>query len=95
MSKFDKDSRGYFKEYSDEAEDMMYKKMWTRMQYELINLKKKYDTVETVQYYANGKKCGSPVKKRYEFAMSIDDILKLMCRVDTDVRLEKFGAKKL
>ena len=80
---------------SSEAEDMMYKKMWTRLQYELEVLKKKHDTIETVQYYADGKKCGSPVEKRYEFAMSVDDILKLMCRVDTDVRLEKFWQKNV
>lgn len=95
MDRFDKNSRGHFKECSDEADDMIYKKMWTRLQYELEVLKKKHDTIETVQYYADGKKCGSPVEKRYEFAMSVDDILKLMCRVDTDVRLEKFGPKIL
>lgn len=87
MDRFDKNS----KKCSDEAEDMIYKKMWTRLQYELEVLKKKHDTIETVQYYADGKKCGNPVEKRYQFSMSVDDILKLMCRVDTDVRLEKFG----
>lgn len=91
MSKFKKDS----KQYSDEAVDVIYKEMWTRLQNELEVLKKKHDTIETVQYYADGKKCGPPVEKRYEFAMSVDDILKLMCRVDTDVRLEKFGPKIL
>ena len=95
MDRFDKNSRGHFKECSDEAEDMIYKKMWTRLQYELEVLKKKHDTIETVQYYADGKKCGDPVEKRYQFSMSVDDILKLMYRVDTDVRLEKFGSKIL
>ena len=91
MDRFEKDS----KQYSDEAEDMIYKKMWNRLQYELEVLKKKHDTIETVQYYADGKKCGDPVEKRYQFSMSVDDILKLMYRVDTDVRLEKFGPKIL
>ena len=91
MDRFDKNS----KQCSDEADDMIYKKMWTRLQYELEVLKKKHDTIETVQYYADGKKCGDPVEKRYQFSMSVDDILKLMCRVDTDVRLEKFGPKNL
>ena len=91
MDKFDKNS----KQYSDEAADMIYKKMWTRLQYELEVLKKKHDTIETVQYYADGKKCGYPVEKRYQFSMSVDDILKLMCRIDTDVRLEKFRPKIL
>ena len=95
MDRFDKNSRGHFKECSDEAEDMIYKKMWTRLQYELEILKKKHDTIETVQYYADGKKYGPPVEKRYCFSMSVDDILKLMCRIDTDVRLEKFGPKIL
>lgn len=95
MDRFNKNSRGHFKKCSDEADDMIYKKMWTRLQYELEVLKKKHDTIETVQYYADGKKCGPPVEKRYEFAMSVDDILKLMCRIDTDIRLEKFGPKIL
>lgn len=91
MSKFKKDS----KQYSDEAIDTIYKEMWTRLQYELEVLKKKHDTIETVQYYADGKKCGPIMEKRYCFSMSVDDILKLMCRIDTDVRLEKFGPKNL
>ena len=94
MSKFKKDS----KQYSDEAIDAIdaiYKEMWTRLHHELVELDKKYSITETVQNYADGKKCGPPVEKRYEFAMSVDDILKLMCRVDTDVRLEKFGPKIL
>ena len=86
---------GRSKQCSDEAVDTIYKEMWTRLHHELEILKDKYDVVETVQYYAGGKKCGDPVEKRYQFSMSVDDILKLMCRVDTDVRLEKFGPKIL
>lgn len=41
---------------SSEAEDMMYKKMWTRLQYELVELDKKYSITETVQNYVDGKK---------------------------------------
>lgn len=78
---------------SPEAEDMIYKKMWTRMQSELEELDKKYSVTETVQNYADGKKCGPIMEKRYCFSMSVDDILKMMCRIDTDVRLEKFGPK--
>lgn len=91
MSKFKKDS----KQCSDEAEDMIYKKMWTRLQYELVELDKKYSITETVQNYVDGKKYGSIMEKRYCFSMSVDDILKLMYRIDTDVRLEKFGPKIL
>ena len=80
---------------SPEAEDMIYKKMWTRMQYELIELDKKYSITETVQNYVDDKKYGSTMEKRYCFSMSVDDILKLMCRIDTDVRLEKFGPKNM
>lgn len=87
--------KGRSKSCSDEAVNTIYKEMWIRLQYELEILKDKYDVVETVQYYAGGKKCGDPVEKRYQFSMSVDDILKLMCRVDTDVRLEKFGPKIL
>lgn len=78
---------------SPEAEDMIYKEMWTRMQSELEILRDKYDVVETVQYYADGKKCGPIIEKRYQFSISVDDILKMMCRIDTDIRLEKFGPK--
>lgn len=92
-------SDGCFKDRSrscsDEAADMMYKKMWTRLQYELIELDKKYSITETVQNYVDGEKYGSIMEKRYCFSMSVDDILKLMCRIDTDVRLEKFGPKIL
>ena len=95
MDRFDKNSRGYFKECSDEANDMIYKKMWTRLQYELVELDKKYSITETVQNYVDGEKYGSIMEKRYCFSMSVDDILKLMCRIDTDVRLEKFGPKNL
>lgn len=91
MSKFKKDS----KQYSDEAVDAIYKEMWTRLHYELIELDKKYSITETVQNYVDGKKYGSIMEKRYCFSMSVDDILKLMCRIDTDVRLEKFGPKNL
>ena len=91
----DRRFKGRSRSCSDEAVDTIYKEMWTRLQYELEILKDKYDVVETVQYYAGGKKCGDPVEKRYQFSMSVDDILKLMCRVDTDVRLEKFGPKNL
>ena len=95
MDRFDKNSRGYFKECSDEANDMIYKKMWTRLHHELIELDKKYSITETVQNYVDGEKYGSIMEKRYCFSMSVDDILKLMCRIDTDVRLEKFGPKNL
>lgn len=74
-----------------EAEDMIYKKMWTRMQSELEELDKKYSVTETVQQYVDGEKYGPIMSKRYCFSMSVDDILKMMCRIDTDVRLEKFG----
>lgn len=77
---------------SPKAEDMMYKKMWTRMQSELEKLKEK-DVIENVQLYADGKKYGNRIEHRYCFAMSIDDILNMMCRIDTDVRLEKFRPK--
>lgn len=87
--------KGRSKSCSDEADDMMYKKMWTRLQYELVELDKKYSITETVQNYVDGEKYGSIMEKRYCFSMSVDDILKLMCRVDTDVRLEKFGPKNL
>lgn len=92
---YDRRFKGRSKFCSDEAVDAIYKEMWTRLQYELEILKDKYDVVETVQYYAGSKKCGDPVEKRYQFSMSVDDILKLMCRIDTDVRLEKFGPKIL
>ena len=91
MSKFKKDS----KQYSDEAVDAIYKEMWTRLHRELIELDKKYSITETVQNYVDGKKYGSIIEKRYCFSMSVDDILKLMCRIDTDVKLEKFGPKIL
>lgn len=91
MSKFKKDS----KQYSDEAIDAIYKEMWTRLHHELIELDKKYSITETVQNYVDGKKYGSIMEKRYCFSMSVEDILKLMCRIDTDVRLEKFGPKNL
>ena len=95
MDRFDKNSRGYFKECSDEANDMIYKKMWTRLHHELVELDKKYSITETVQNYVDGEKYGSIMEKRYCFSMSVDDILKLMCRIDMDVRLEKFGPKNL
>lgn len=95
MDKFDKNSRGHFKKCSDEAYDMIYKKMWTRLHHELVELDKKYSITETVQNYVDGEKYGSIMEKRYCFSMSVDDILKLMCRIDTDVRLEKFGPKNL
>ena len=91
MSKFKKDS----KQYSEESDDMIYKEMWIRMHHELVELDKKYSITETVQNYVDGKKYGSIMEKRYCFSMSVDDILKLMCRIDTDVRLEKFGPKNL
>lgn len=91
MSKFKKDS----KQYSDEAVDVIYKEMWTRLHHELVELDKKYSITETVQNYVDGEKYGSIMEKRYCFSMSVDDILKLMCRIDTDVRLEKFGPKIL
>lgn len=91
MSKFKKDS----KQYSDEAVDAIYKEMWTRLYHELVELDKKYSITETVQNYVDGEKYGSIMEKRYCFSMSVDDILKLMCRIDTDVRLEKFGPKNL
>ena len=95
MGRFDKNSRGHFKECSDEAVDAIYKEMWTRLHHELIELDKKYSITETVQNYVDGEKYGSIMEKRYCFSMSVDDILKLMCRIDTDVRLEKFGPKIL
>ena len=95
MDRFDKNSRGYFKECSDEAVDAIYKEMWTRLHHELVELDKKYSITETVQNYVDGEKYGSIMEKRYCFSMSVDDILKLMCRIDTDVRLEKFGPKNL
>lgn len=91
MSKFKKDS----KQYSDEAIDAIYKEMWTRLHHELVELDKKYSITETVQNYIDGEKYGPIMEKRYCFSMSVDDILKLMCRIDTDVRLEKFGPKNL
>lgn len=91
MSKFKKDS----KQYSDEAVDAIYKEMWTRLHHELVELDKEYSITETVQNYVDGEKYGSIMEKRYCFSMSVDDILKLMCRIDTDVRLEKFGPKNL
>lgn len=91
MSKFKKDS----KQYSDEAVDAIYKEMWTRLHRELIELDKKYSITETVQNYVDGEKYGSIMEKRYCFSMSVDDILKLMCRIDTSVKLEKIGPKNL
>ena len=91
MSKFKKDS----KQYSDEAINAIYKEMWTRLHHELVELDKKYSITETVQNYVDNEKYGSIMEKRYCFSMSVDDILKLMCRIDTDVRLEKFGPKNL
>ena len=91
MSKFKKDS----KQYSDEAVDAIYKEMWSRLHHELVELDKKYSITETVQNYVDGEKYGSIMEKRYCFSMSVDDILKLMCRIDTDVRLEKIGPKNL
>ena len=91
MSKFKKDS----KQYSNEAVDAIYKEMWTRLHHELVELDKKYSITETVQNYVDGEKYGSIMEKRYCFSMSVDDILKLMCRIDTDVRLEKFGPEIL
>lgn len=91
MSKFKKDS----KQYSNEAIDAIYKEMWTRLHHELVELDKKYSITETVQNYVDGEKYDSIMEKRYCFSMSVDDILKLMCRIDTDVRLEKFGPKNL
>lgn len=91
MSKFKKDS----KQYSNEAIDAIYKEMWTRLHHELVELDKKYSITETVQNYVDNEKYGSIMEKRYCFSMSVDDILKLMCRIDTDVRLEKFGPKIL
>lgn len=87
MSKFKKDS----KQYSEEAVNAIYKEMWTRLHHELVELDKKYSITETVQNYVDGEKYGSIMEKRYCFSMSVDDILKLMCRIDTDVKLEKFG----
>ena len=86
---------GRSKSCSDEAVDTIYKEMWTRLHYELVELDKKYSITETVQNYVDGEKYGSIMEKRYCFSMSVDDILKLMCRIDTDVRLEKFGPKNL
>ena len=91
MSKFKKD----YKQYSDEAVDAIYKEMWTRLHRELIELDKKYSITETVQNYVDNEKYGPIMEKRYCFSISVDDILKLMCRIDTDVRLEKFGPKNL
>ena len=91
MGRFNKDS----KQCSDEAVDAIYKEMWTRLHHELIELDKKYSITETVQNYVDNEKYGSIIEKRYCFSMSVDDILKLMCRVDTDIRLEKFGPKIL
>lgn len=73
-----------------ESNDIIYQEMWLRLQKELETLRDKYDVVETVQYYADGKKVGRPMEKRYQFSMSMDDILKLMCSIDTDVRLKHF-----
>lgn len=91
MSKFKKDS----KQYSDEAIDAIYKEMWTRLQYELVELDKKYSVTETVQNYVDAEKYGPIMEKRYYFSMSVDDILNLMSWIDMDVRLEKFGQKNL
>ena len=91
MSKFKKDS----KQYSEEVDDMIYKEMWIRLHHELVELDKKYSITETVQNYVDNEKYGPIMEKRYCFSMSVDDILKLMCRIDTDVRLEKFGPKNL
>ena len=69
----------------------MYKKMWDRMQSELEELDKKYSVTETIQNYVDNEKYGPIMEKRYCFLMSVDDILKLMCQIETDVRLEKYG----
>ena len=87
--------KGRSRSCSDEAVDTIYKEMWTRLHHELIELDKKYSITETVQNYVDGEKYGSIMEKRYCFSISVDDILKLMCRIDTDVRLEKFGPKNL
>lgn len=91
----DRRFKGRSKSCLDEAADVIYKEMWTRLHRELIELDKKYSITETVQNYVDGEKYGSIMEKRYCFSMSVDDILKLMCRIDTDVRLEKFGPKNL
>ena len=91
----DRRFKGCSKSCSDEAVDTIYKEMWTRLHHELIELDKKYSITETVQNYVDGEKYGSIMEKRYCFSMSVDDILKLMCRIDTDVRLEKFRPKNL
>lgn len=92
---YDRRFKGRSRSCSDEAVDTIYKEMWTRLHHELIELDKKYSITETVQNYVDSKKYGPIMEKRYCFSMSVDDILKLMCRIDTDVRLEKFGPKIL
>ena len=87
--------KGRSRSCSDEAVDAIYKEMWIRLHHELVELDKKYSITETVQNYVDGEKYGPIMEKRYCFSMSVDDILKLMCRIDTDVRLEKFGPKIL
>lgn len=87
--------KGRSRSCSDEAVDTIYKEMWTRLHHELVELDKKYSITETVQNYVDNEKYGSIMEKRYCFSMSVDDILKLMCRIDTDVRLEKFRPKNL
>lgn len=87
--------KGRSRSCSDEAVNAIYKEMWTRLHHELVELDKKYSITETVQNYVDNEKYGSIMEKRYCFSMSVDDILKLMCRIDTDVRLEKFGPKIL
>ena len=91
MNEFEKNSR----QCSDEADDMIYKKMWTRLQSELVELDKKYSITETVQNYVDNEKYGPIMEKRYCFSMSVDDILKLMYEIKMDVKLEKFGQKNL
>ena len=91
MNEFEKNSR----QCSDEADDMIYKKMWIRLQSELVELDKKYSITETVQNYVDNEKYGPIMEKRYCFSMSVDDILKLMYEIKMDVKLEKFGQKNL
>ena len=91
----DRRFKGRSRSCSDEAVDTIYKEMWTRLYYELVELDKKYSITETVQNYVDNEKYGSIIEKRYCFSMSVDDILKLMSRIDTSVKLEKFGPEIL
>ena len=64
----------------------LYEECWKRLENKIESLKKN-DCIETTTYYASGKKYKN-VKKRYCYALSMDDILNLMSEIVYEVRQE-------